>query len=47
MPRRFEDLAKLVVVLAEARTDVEFELVETLPQLLKGTDGTPQLDERP
>jgi hypothetical protein len=46
LPQCLEDLAKLLVVLTQARADVQFHLIEPLLELLEGTGNAPQLDER-
>ncbi|MGC1164490.1 MAG: hypothetical protein WA862_00125 [Solirubrobacterales bacterium] len=46
LPQRFEDLTKLLVVLAQTRPNVQFHLIEAPLQALKGARDTPQFDER-
>jgi hypothetical protein len=45
MSQRLEDLAHLLIVLAEPRTDVEFHLVESLLQLPTGASDFDLLDQ--
>lgn len=46
LSQRIEDLAELLIVLAEASADVQFHLLKSLLQPLDGTSDAAQLDER-
>jgi hypothetical protein len=45
LPQRFEDLAELLIMLAEARANVQFHLIKSRLKLLEGASDAPQLDE--